>query len=697
MKLSPRFHINTLKTKLLLPIIGVVFIGLLIMVFTSYRLAQEIIEENSEQLSEAKANKLASIIEIQLDTWSGQIQSLSLVDAIADMDLDTLSEHIENRESIYEDFLLFYQSDTSGLAMPTKGARVDISGTAYFKEALKGHTVISDPVVFGTVITPVITITTPIYDKTGSVQGVMGGAISLSHISDFINTESYGKTGYAFMISQTGLFIAYPGQDDHKLAALSRLAENYYKNTSPSLSNALHAMQNEKNGTTYYQAGSLEKRAAYARIRQTGWSVAVSISTNEVLQSLRTLRTKSIFLGGVIIIFMVSVLYYTISHHLISPLKTLQFGTEKYGEGQLHWRISLDTSDEFQDLASKFNLMAMKLESMIAERDKISASLKENNTLLEMRVEARTHELAEINAELKSSNADLSTSNQALADEIDNRMRIEHTLHETNEQLKLTLDTLKRTQSSLIIHEKMGALGNMVMGIAHELNTPVGICITTLSYLEKIHHQVHAQFEQNALSTRLFSEYIEESNTSIETIKRSLQRTDLLIQAFKKLSAGKDTDRIEHIEIRDFLQESFNHHNVQLSQAQIELEINCPENTTLYTYENALFHVISVLTHNALVHGLNHSSGEKNIRVDIEPLQDGIKMIFSDNGIGIAPDTLKEIFTPFFTTNRAGGSVGLGLSVVYNLVTQRMGGHITVESEPRQGTRFFIDLPNNYG
>ncbi len=705
-KFFKRPQINNLKMKLLIPILATTLIGLLVMVFAQYYLAKYIIENDNESVLTSKVEKLSVSVDSKFDLWSSLIESLAYSAPAKAMDISELTTFVGQRQVLYSDFMLLYLADTSGNVMATKGARLNIADKPYFKEALSGNSTVSNPTIFGTIITPVITISAPVYDTSDKVIGVIGGAIELRQISDIINAASFSETGYAYMISSSGLFIAYPSDDSNKLAALSQLQENYYRNASPSLQETLRSMENGESGLAYYTVGNTQKTAAYMPILDGKWSVAASISVEEITESIQALKFNSIFLTLVIVTTEIALLFYAITHQILTPLKQLQTGSVQLGEGQLDWRININnSSEEFKKLAEKFNFMAFRLEIMIAERDKISATLKRNNEMLEERVRDRTTALVDTNAELKSSNLNLSKANNILAAEIEARLKIDAELEETNKQLKLTLEALKSTQSKLIIQEKMAALGNLVIGVAHELNTPVGICITSLSYLEKITFAIEASFKANTLGTAQFNEFLEESNNSIRTIKTGLNRTDTLIQSFKKFSVGHIDESVERIHMLSFINDTLGKIDLHLEDLDISIQVDCSPTLIHYSYPSAIEQIITSLSENAVLHGFTASQDipvpedikSKQIKLVAESSNTGIRLYFSDNGIGMPENILKDIFSPFFTTKRGQGSVGIGLSVLYNIITQKLGGSVTVDSSPGDGTSFTIELPDNYG
>lgn len=290
-----------------------------------------------------------------------------------------------------------------------------------------------------------------------------------------------------------------------------------------------------------------------------------------------------------------------------------------------------------------------------------------------------------------------------LKDEIVDKTKVEQALRLLNEtletkvsertaQLEESLETLKETQTSLIEREKMASLGSLVAGVAHEINTPVGVCITASSHHDSITADINKAFSEKSLTMSAFSSYLEKSKSISSIINTNLGRVATLIRSFKKVSVDQILESKQTIGIKEYIQ------NIMVSLSpeikNTDIDIICSDTLILTTYPGALAQIFTNLVMNSQIHGFtNGHRGE--IQITIEEKADIINFVYRDNGAGMDEETSKHIFEPFFTTKRAQGGTGLGMHIVYNLVTQQLQGQITCTSIPGFGTTFTLVIPRS--
>lgn len=263
-----------------------------------------------------------------------------------------------------------------------------------------------------------------------------------------------------------------------------------------------------------------------------------------------------------------------------------------------------------------------------------------------------------------------------------------------NEALRTTNEALTQALASLAQAEKMAALGGLVAGIAHEINTPVGIVVTSASVLKEQSDAVVAQFDSGALHRAEAASYLHTAQECAELIIANAQRAARLIQSFKQVAADQTSEARRVFDLKTYLDEivvslypKFKHSQVTVTQA-------CPENIAVDGYPGSLAQILTNLLINALTHAFD-ADALGAIRIEARDLGDRMELQVSDNGKGIAVEHLAQVFEPFFTTRRAQGNTGLGLSIVHNLVTQRLKGTIEVSSAAGQGARFTIVFPKS--
>jgi PAS domain S-box-containing protein len=276
---------------------------------------------------------------------------------------------------------------------------------------------------------------------------------------------------------------------------------------------------------------------------------------------------------------------------------------------------------------------------------------------------------------------------QKLNEELDQRVA------ERTAELQKLLETLRKTQAQLIQSEKMAALGELVSGIAHEINTPIGIGVTAASYLDSETHQMKTLYESDTLKQSDFNHYMKTATESTSMILKNLQRAAHLIQHFKQVSVDQITERRRVFNLKEYIEGVLLSLQPALRKKQHNVIVQCPKELKLKSYPGAFSQIITNFVMNSLSHGFEHVEKGEILITAIVMHGNMLRFEYSDNGCGIAPENLSKIFDPFFTTKRARGGTGLGMNVVYNLVTQRLRGNITCESEENKGTKFIIQMP----
>ncbi|MGB3789264.1 MAG: response regulator [Phormidesmis sp.] len=293
--------------------------------------------------------------------------------------------------------------------------------------------------------------------------------------------------------------------------------------------------------------------------------------------------------------------------------------------------------------------------------------------------------------------------------DITERKKAELQLEEQTQQLSKTLETLKSTQQELIRTAKMAALGNLVAGVAHEINTPVGTAIMTASTLENASYKLMAEVEQENLKRSSLSSYLEIAAECSRLIVSNLQRAGQLIHSFKQVAVDQSSLQKRTFALKPYLQEVISNLGPKLRQTPHRIALVGDDTIAICSYPGAIAQIITNLIVNSLTHAYpSGNSGCLQLSIHPHPADQpaddqpahqptGIQLRYSDDGCGISPTHQTRIFEPFFTTARSSGGSGLGLHLVYNLVTQKLKGHIDFVSTPEQGTIFTITLPTPPG
>jgi predicted ATPase/signal transduction histidine kinase len=268
---------------------------------------------------------------------------------------------------------------------------------------------------------------------------------------------------------------------------------------------------------------------------------------------------------------------------------------------------------------------------------------------------------------------------------------LEQRVHDRTAELSRTLEHLQTAQGQLVEAEKMAALGTLVAGVAHEINTPVGVSVTAASVLLERSEGLLEAYQTGGMTRSDLERYIDYARQSSTMLLTNLKRAADLIASFKQVAVDQSSE--EH---RDFLVRTYMEHVLlslrpELKRTRHRVSILGDPDLRIRSYPGALSQIITNLVMNSIIHAYGpEDAGE--IRLAFHTDDDHIVVEYSDDGRGVDPAVLARIFDPFFTTRRDLGGSGLGLHIVYNLVTQRLGGTIRCDSAPGQGTRFTFTL-----
>lgn len=344
--------------------------------------------------------------------------------------------------------------------------------------------------------------------------------------------------------------------------------------------------------------------------------------------------TAEVFLISLIIIILVVLFCFRFFFHgtIIKPLKEFQKTIKAVQQGNRDTRVNILVEDEIGYVAHAFNNMLCQ----ITEAEK---KLQKHADTLELRVEERSNKLIQA--------------------------------------------------------EKMASLGRMVAGIAHEINTPVGIGITAASHLNKQLDSFIPKFENGTATKTEFANLLISFDESSKIISSNLDKAANLISTFKMVAADQHIDESREIKIFNYIQRTILSLNTIIRPANVTVDVNCEENISFVINPGLLYQILNNLISNSLTHAFqDHNGGKITISVEKEN-ENNLSLIYTDDGIGIPEDTISKIFDPFFTTAREKGGTGLGLNIIYNIVVSQLNGSINVISEKNKGTTFFIKMSSS--
>jgi signal transduction histidine kinase len=279
--------------------------------------------------------------------------------------------------------------------------------------------------------------------------------------------------------------------------------------------------------------------------------------------------------------------------------------------------------------------------------------------------------------------------NQELEDKVNKRTQA---LKDSNNELLSTLEKLHQFQGQLVESEKMASLGDMVAGVAHEVNTPIGLGVTASTLLSDRLLEIKQAFEDKTLKSSHLKKFLIEGEENTAIIYRNLKRAAELITSFKKVAVDQTSEEARTFNIKQLLDEVLLTLAPQIKPLPYVINIDCPNELIVTSKPGPITQIIINLVLNSITHGFDERDhGVIEILVSIS--SEMLTIDYKDDGKGIDPSMLNKVFEPFTTTKRGSGGSGLGLHLVYNLVTQALGGKISFNSEIESGVHFKISLP----
>ena len=517
---------------------------------------------------------------------------------------------------------------------------------------------------------------TPLYEDPAE-QGLMISAIAPVYVNDnfigVVGTDLTLKNLLKNLLKENEQGYSILLDSSFKPIALSKNAINeIYKKNNTELSNKtlldyksnfkklFKEINKTESGFERIVLNNKEMYISFSKLKGLGWIYADILYADEIFKVTKELSTnidsiidKSVekFLLPLILFFVIFAFIISMAiNKFLMPLIELSDITKIIARGDINKKIKLESKDEIGILISNFKVMQ---KSIIKQQKE----LKKFNDNLKQEVFDRTLQL-----------------------------------EESNDELEETISNLKQTQSKLIESEKMASLGGLVAGVAHEINTPVGIGLTGISYLVDITDEIILKYNNNDMSKEEFEEYLEDSKDIQRQINSNLIRTAALVRSFKQTSVDQTHEEIREFYLKEYISGVLLSISNITKKTNININVDCDAGVKIKSYPGAFSQIISNLVINSIRHGFKEKeNGKINISILLE--SNSIKLIYKDNGKGIPKENINKIFEPFFTTNREHGGTGLGLNIIYNIVTSKLKGTINCHSEENKGIEFVVILP----
>lgn len=391
------------------------------------------------------------------------------------------------------------------------------------------------------------------------------------------------------------------------------------------------------------------------KVENMGWHIFVY----EPVENLNhKLQTTFLYLGLIITITVIitGVIGLKLNSFVFNSFDILLKKTKEVRNGSYNVAIEPSGFEEINELSENFMNMIDEVKSREDHIMDQNYQIESMNKALEQRVIDRTNEL-----------------------------------FSANQELEVALENLKVTQDQLVESEKLASLGNLVSGLAHEINTPLGVILTVTTYLQESTAQVMKAYETGLLKKSDFDKYLNTRDESEGLIFENVTKAIELISSFKMISAEQRNAEKRVVEVKEFIESIIKSLDPQMRKNNIALELHMKEQVQMETVPIALYQILVNLIMNVKAHAYDEDGGK--VDVFVKRLTNMLEITVQDYGNGIEADSIKHIFEPFYTTKRGKGGTGLGLSIVYNTVKQNLKGEILCYSEREVGTQFIVKLP----
>lgn len=508
-----------------------------------------------------------------------------------------------------------------------------------------------------------MTVDAIMYDKLRKPIGVSTVDWSLEHITSFIQTLHVTENSQAFLIHEKSQQILsfpqlLPNADDWP--TLSWFSQLFINLPTDSLSQIPNI---NLNGDYYH--------LVYTRT-QSGFIFGSLIPISDLEDDINEITWLTLLAGSLI-----GALFLTI---LLLFLKIL-FSPFDRVLAQIKASITHESNDDDSVTVHSINY---------PKRNEFTPIIHALNEVYEQ-VNSYINDISMHNARLKVSKLEIKHLNEQLENKVVERTE---QLRLKTEEAQASLTHLKNTQQQLIEQEKHASLGRLVAGVSHEINTPLGVSITACSCIFDEITLLQEKITNQALTKSDFEERLARISKSAEVMQANLKRSSELIASFKQIAVDDTAEDSHQFELTQYLHElvltlapkvKANKHHIKLLNSSAPIQI--------YSDPSAISLIILNIVDNAITHAFRQPHG--HVFIDVTADNDHVQITVKDNGDGMVEDVTNLIFDPFFTTTRSGGNSGLGMHIVYNIVTQQLHGNIECKSKLGQGTEFIITLPHD--
>jgi len=546
-------------------------------------------------------------------------------------------------------------ADTGGhiLVAAPDASSAEIGPSSFFRAAIhNGSFTVGDYTFMPAERRVVVHLAQPVTGSDNQIVGVLVADFDLSY---------FGRIFFGIQLPERSVFTL----TDAEGVRLTRFPETEKYTWVRDLPQMVARMSGPEEEGTFIENGvdGVRRLYSFKRLHFQGASfpylmIRFGIPVDHALSEARDVVTRNVALLTLATVLALVTAWFVGEFTMMRRLNRLVEATGKVEMGDLSARIGIEAgSGELGQLAAAFDSMAGELERKEEERSLAEEQLRRLNEELEERVAKRTEELAAANHDLQQ-----------------------------------TLDDLQRMQKQLVLSEKLAALGELVAGVAHEINTPVGVALSAGSTLDGKNRALADLFTQGEMKRSDLSQFLEDSREGVEMILMNLDRASNLIRSFKMVAVDQVSEHRRAFNVKEYIEEILISLRPKLKQTSIRVEVVCDGDLVIESYPGAFSQILTNLIINTLTHGFDPDQSGV-IRIEARRTGGNLELRHTDNGKGMSAEVRDRMFEPFFTTARSQGATGLGMHIVFNIVTRTLGGAIVCESAPGQGTVFIMTMP----
>lgn len=361
-------------------------------------------------------------------------------------------------------------------------------------------------------------------------------------------------------------------------------------------------------------------------------------------------------------------------------------------------KIHMDNyeENELSILQNAYNNLLSELarykEELANAQHEIIASnrkLDEQNLMLEQEVAKKTSSLSTTMLKMERQQRELLAQQDQLKGENKRRSTTEKTLLETNKELKSSIEELNRAQERLLEAEKMAVLGALSAEVSHEINTPIGVSITSTSFLADLLTNLKRDVEEQKLSKKGLDDFTNNADQSVELLMNNLNRASELITSYKQVAVDQTSNKIRQLNLAKYIDEIIHSLHPKLKKTNHSINVDCPNDLVVHCHAGAISQIFTNLIINSIIHGFEGVNRGK-INISVKMQNKGIEIRYEDDGIGMPEENLAKLFDPFFTTKAGNGGTGLGTHIIHSLVTDTLNGTVVAETRAPSGLTYTI-------